>query len=160
MAVITKTQADLVQLSRSFKASEWFVSVDYPNIAEAMEMPDIYLYKLRVMAATILQPMRDKFGPLTILSGYRSEDLNTAVGGELTSQHRLGEAADITAKGYQSRLLFTAIKDMLPYAFQQLILYLNDEGNSRFIHVSLPCMPNKSSNILVNHKGKYMPWNE
>ena len=51
-----------------------------------------------------LDPIRRMWGrPITVNSGYRCDKLNAAVGGVPTSQHRLGEAADITAgyeKGY------------------------------------------------------------
>jgi len=43
----------------------------------------------------ILQPIRDHFGPIRILSGYRGLKLNEAVGGSEASMHRYGQAADI-----------------------------------------------------------------
>lgn len=53
------------------------------------------LKKLRYLAQTTLQPIREKFGcPIILTSGYRSPLLNTAVKGSTTSQHVVGEAAD------------------------------------------------------------------
>lgn len=44
----------------------------------------------------LLQKIRDIYNkPIIITSGYRSTKLNKAVGGSKTSQHRLGQAADI-----------------------------------------------------------------
>lgn len=50
---------------------------------------------LRYLCRTTLQPLRDKLGfPIRITSGYRSPDVNRAVGGSATSQHCFGQAAD------------------------------------------------------------------
>jgi uncharacterized protein YcbK (DUF882 family) len=45
-----------------------------------------------------LENIRDKAGPLTILSGYRSEAYNRKIGGAKASQHVQGRAADIVCK--------------------------------------------------------------
>jgi uncharacterized protein YcbK (DUF882 family) len=50
----------------------------------------------KLLAEKIFQPIRDHFGvPIHISSGYRSKELNSAIGGSLTSQHCQGEAIDI-----------------------------------------------------------------
>lgn len=44
----------------------------------------------------ILDPLREAFKqPIIVTSGYRCKELNKAVGGVPTSQHILGQAADI-----------------------------------------------------------------
>ena len=47
------------------------------------------------LAVNILQPVREKFGPIRITSGYRSPQLNISIGGSQNSNHCLGQAADI-----------------------------------------------------------------
>lgn len=47
------------------------------------------------LAVNVLQPIRNKFGRIRILSGYRSPKLNIKIGGSSTSNHCRGEAADI-----------------------------------------------------------------
>lgn len=88
--------------------------------------------KLQKLIEAVLDPLREWYGkPIKINSGYRCEALNEAVGGSNTSQHRLGEAADITVgtkKG--NKKLFNYIKDNLP--FDQLI----NESNFSWVHVS------------------------
>lgn len=88
--------------------------------------------KLQKLIEAVLDPLREWYGkPIRITSGYRCEALNKAVGGSDTSQHRLGEAADITVgtkKG--NKKLFEYIKDNLP--FDQLI----NESNFSWVHVS------------------------
>jgi uncharacterized protein YcbK (DUF882 family) len=52
--------------------------------------------KLKKLAETILQPIREKYGrPIVVTSGFRCVKLNLAVGGVKSSQHCKGEAADI-----------------------------------------------------------------
>ena len=47
-----------------------------------------------------LQCMRSYFGvPITINSGYRTNDYNIKIGGAVNSQHVRGRAADIVVKG-------------------------------------------------------------
>lgn len=41
-----------------------------------------------------LEPLREKFGPIRITSGYRCAALNSLIGGSPTSFHMLGLAAD------------------------------------------------------------------
>lgn len=88
--------------------------------------------KLQKLIEAVLDPLREWYGkPIKVNSGYRCEALNEAVGGSDTSQHRLGEAADITVgtkKG--NKKLFEYIKDNLP--FDQLI----NESNFSWVHVS------------------------
>lgn len=46
-----------------------------------------------------LEQLREKLGPITILSGYRSPDWNKKIGGAPKSQHMEGTAADIQVRG-------------------------------------------------------------
>ena len=39
------------------------------------------ILKLRLLATELLQPIRDRIGALRVTSGYRSPELNTAIGG-------------------------------------------------------------------------------
>lgn len=93
---------------------------------------DEEIAKLQKLIEAVLDPLREWYGkPIRVNSGYRCEALNEAVGGSNTSQHRLGEAADITVgtkKG--NKKLFNYIKDNLP--FDQLI----NESNFSWVHVS------------------------
>jgi hypothetical protein len=46
--------------------------------------------RLIYLARRVLQPLRDEFGALLTTSAYRSDAVNTAVGGSPTSFHRAG----------------------------------------------------------------------
>src|SRR5690606_28476100 len=75
--------------------------------------------------------LRDALGtPVLVNSGFRSAAVNKAVGGAATSQHRLGQAADIRVNGMTSAQLARRIAELgLP--FDQLI-----EEFGRWVHVS------------------------
>lgn len=92
---------------------------------------------LQLLVDNVLQPVRDHFGrSVTISSGYRSPQLNTAIGGSATSDHCLGMAADIEIAGVDNKELATYIRDNLP--FTQLILefYIDGVPDSGWVHVS------------------------
>ena len=82
----------------------------------------------------LLDPIRTKWGkPIKVNSGYRCSKLNRMVGGVSTSQHVLGEAADITVGSpEENRKLFEMIISM-NILFDQLIL----EDGGKWIHISL-----------------------
>lgn len=87
---------------------------------------------LTQLVNNVLDPLREKYGkPIKVSSGYRSAAVNRSVNGATSSQHRLGEAADITVGSKEgNKLLFDIIKKELP--FDQLI----DEKNFSWVHVS------------------------
>lgn len=87
---------------------------------------------LTALVDNVLDPLRERFGrPIIVSSGFRSKDLNGAVGGSKTSQHMKGEAADIYAGTKQgNRELFELIRKYLP--FDQLI----NENDFSWVHVS------------------------
>ena len=90
------------------------------------------IHNLTKLVENVLDPLREKYGkPIRVSSGYRSAILNRSVNGATSSQHRLGEAADITVGSKEeNRKLFEIIWLELP--FHQLI----DERDSSWVHVS------------------------
>jgi uncharacterized protein YcbK (DUF882 family) len=95
--------------------------------------PEPVIKNLILLIENILDPIRELWGrPLKINSGYRCLELNRYVGSKDTSQHRTGQAADITTGSKEdNKTLFELIKSMkLP--FDQLI----DESNYDWIHIS------------------------
>lgn len=90
---------------------------------------------LNQLIDNILDPLREAWGqPIIVSSGYRCDALNKAVGGAKTSQHKLGQAADIHTKPdskEDNKKLFDLIKQ-LKLPFDQLI----NEYNYDWIHVS------------------------
>lgn len=83
---------------------------------------------VKALVEDVLQPLRDAWRePLTVNSGYRCPELNDLVGGEKTSQHLKGEAADIGTT-FPVELARLAKRLRLPY--DQVIIY------PTFVHIS------------------------
>ena len=86
---------------------------------------------LTALCRLLLQPIRDGLGPVHITSGYRSPNLNAAIGGSSTSQHADGLAADIVVSGYSPlEVCRWVVRNNLPY--DQLI---HEFG--RWVHLSI-----------------------
>lgn len=112
---------------------------------------------LRNIIKKIAQPIVDHFKkPLKINSGYRSPQVNVAVGGASKSQHVTGEAIDIEIEGLSNKVLADWIDKNLEY--DQLILefYNPMEGvNSGWVHVSLRrTAKNRKSKLVAYKDGK------
>jgi hypothetical protein len=78
------------------------------------------IQKLIALAQDVLQPIRNQFGQVTVNSGFRCLELNRELGSKDTSQHCLGEAADIEVAGLSNMELAEWIKHNCE--FDQLIL--------------------------------------
>jgi hypothetical protein len=91
---------------------------------------------LEELAQGILQPVRDRWGRIKVNSGYRSAEVNAAVGGSLRSQHLHGEAADIVPLDADIYEVFQWIRDESGIDYGQLIL--EKKGGAYWIHISLP----------------------
>ena len=104
----------------------------------------------------VLQPVRDHFDKsVTVNSGYRSPEVNAAVGGSKTSDHCKGQAADIEIAGIPNAELAEWIRDNL--AFTQVILEFYTQGipDSGWVHVSYdPANLKKQSLTAVKQDGK------
>ena len=108
--------------------------------------------KLKKLAIEILQPIRDALGkPIKVNSAFRSEKVNKAVGGVPSSQHRLGEAADLTLGSKEkNKELFELISKMIKDKKLTVGQLINEYGYS-WIHVSLP-RKGKANNQIFSIK--------
>lgn len=122
------------------------------NAAEAQA----YLPALQALCSTVLEPIRARFGPVKINSGFRGPAVNAAVGGSATSQHSKGEAADIVCPGatLDEVMAWIVHESGIPYG--QVI------REPSWVHVSLgaPWRPApKCGQALQTSDGKtYSPW--
>ena len=110
--------------------------------------PDIKI-KLVQLMDKCLDPIREAWGePIIVNSGFRCPALNTAVSGVSTSQHKKGEAADITAGSVEkNKELFKLIADLVgecELSVDQCI----DESGYRWIHVSYKNEKKNRNNFL------------
>ena len=142
----------IMKLSKNFTYDE----LTYSPTAERLKLDNTpnkkELTYLQMLANEILQPIRDKWRkPIVVTSGFRSEKVNSAVGGVKTSQHRLGQAADIKiGSKEQNKELINFIVDMVKNG-ELKVGQLIDEYNYSWVHVSLP-RANKQNNMILHIK--------
>lgn len=82
--------------------------------------PTEFLENLKRLCEYVLEPAREAFGPIRVASGYRSTQVNAAVGSKPTSAHTQGRAADIQS-GTMRPLVFARAIDELDLPVDQLI---------------------------------------
>ena len=121
---------DLSEVTRSAMAKRLGVS--------NMPTPE-HIENFKKLAENIFEPIRKHFGvPIMISSGYRRKELNTAIGGSLTSQHCQGKAIDSdmdgTPNGVTNKMVFDYIKANLN--FDQLIFEFGTKDAPDWVHVS------------------------
>jgi zinc D-Ala-D-Ala carboxypeptidase len=135
----------LDELLKSPTALQW-------DFKEQFTPPEDVVENLIQLVVNVLQPLRDKIGrPIRITSGYRSPRVNSKVGGASTringrvvqtSQHVLGEAADIECwvDGRESNnLIIEALRELAKspdFEWDQIIKEFGTENNPSWIHVS------------------------
>jgi hypothetical protein len=81
-------------LSPHFRLSEMLVTTH----REIDNRPTRAVYdQLRSFCADFMEPVRERFGPIAVSSGFRCEELNSAIGGARSSAHKYGSAGDFVA---------------------------------------------------------------
>jgi hypothetical protein len=131
---------DLEELTKSQTGDR--LGIDNVPAAAALD-------SLMVLCARVLEPVRAHYGPVFINSGYRCPDLNKAVGGASTSQHCLGQAADIEVPGVANGDLAAWVVANLD--FDQVILecYRKGQPNSGWVHVSYKTSGNRKEQLTA-----------
>jgi hypothetical protein len=122
-----------VNLSLHFTLAELTrTSSGQPNVPTAVETK-----ALVALCSSLLEPIRAKFGPVSIHSGYRSKAVNEAIGGSKTSQHVKGEAADFHCPAAKLEDIMRWIVVESGLAYGQVILEGHAAGEPTWIHLSL-----------------------
>lgn len=141
-----------MRLSKNFTYDELVYSATAERLGLDNTPNEKELDNLKRLANEVLQPIRDKWGrAIIVTSGFRSEKVNKAVGGVKTSQHRLGEAADLKiGSKSQNKAMFNFILDMIQKG-EIKVGQLIDEYNYSWVHVSLP-REGKTNNQVLHIK--------
>ena len=109
------------------------------EVIEVLRTTAFYMEKVRELLGNVA---------ITINSGYRSPDVNRAVGGTNNSSHTYGYAVDFTAYGH-TPLTIANILSKSNLKFDQLIY------EKTWVHISFD--PRMRGNILtLKGKGKYV----
>ena len=103
------------------------------------------LEAMKLVAEKCFEPLRTWYGkPIKVNSFFRSDLLNRAVKGSLTSQHKKGEAIDLDAGSKEeNKKLFDWIKANLD--FDQLL----NEYNYSWVHVSYSKIKNRKQILII-----------
>ena len=105
-----------MRLSEHFSLEEFIFSQTATRLGINNTPPADALAKMIILCEEVLEPLREKIGkPIIITSGYRSPELNKAIGGSHHSQHCKGEAADIIVHGMTPYEVCLAAKGLGKY---------------------------------------------
>jgi zinc D-Ala-D-Ala carboxypeptidase len=144
-----------MKLSENFTLDEFLLSQTASRMGiDNIPSPEV-VENLRNLTVNVIQPLRNKFGPVVISSGYRSVKLNSAVGGAKESQHLYGMAADINIPTLGNDKLAEYIRDNM--VFDQCILefYTLGHPSSGWVHVSYSTKTNRKECLTaVKQDGK------
>ena len=145
-----------MKLSRNLRLAEMIRSESAKRLGISNQPTDEHIENMKLLAAKVFEPIRARFDtPIYISSGYRSEKLNRAIKGSLTSQHCTGEAMDIDMDGSSvitNADVFNYIKDSLD--FDQLIWEFGDDKNPDWVHVSYKKEGNRKQVLLAYREDK------
>lgn len=146
----------LLQLTQHFNLDE-LIRSDYAARKRIDNVPDdpVITKCLQRVASNILEPVCAHFGiHCNVISGYRSPELNTAVGGSPLSQHMCGQAVDFVVPGVTNFELASWINANL--SFDQLILEFHRRGDaaSGWVHCSYVGDLTNARSVLTSPDGK------
>lgn len=119
-----------MKLSGNFNLDEFTISQVAERHGYKNEPNEKQIGNLRLLCVNVLQPLREIINvPIFINSGFRSFDVNAAVGGRFNSQHLDGKAADLIVPSLKLVDVFNIALQKL--SFDQLIYEFG-----KWIHVS------------------------
>ena len=111
------------------------------------------LKNMELVAEEVFEPLRGYVdGPIKINSFFRCPELNTAIGGSVTSQHCKGQAMDIddTFGKATNAEMYNFIKEHLD--FDQMIWEFGDEDNPNWVHISYVSEDKNRNRCLLAYK--------
>ena len=140
-----------MKLSKNFTRAE----IEHSNTAKRLgiknEMSQEHLENMQNLIDNLIQPLRDDIGPIRISSGYRSPQLNKAIGGSAKSQHSKAQALDLQywSKGKMNNKIIYDWVIESDIEFDQMI----NEFDFSWIHISLKKNSNRKQ-VLEAYKDK------
>lgn len=152
-----------MQLSKHLSLAEVIRSESAKRLGLSNMPTPQHIENFKKLAENVFEPLRAHFKrPIHISSGYRSQALNAAIGGSLSSQHCKGEALDLDMDGTEitNKQIFDYIKDHIH--FDQMIWEFGNKNNPDWVHVSYSSSRTQRGEILraakLNGKTVYSPY--
>ena len=142
-----------MQLSKHFQLHEFEKSSTATRLGIKNKAGSGEIKNLGDLCYEILEPVRVKFDkPVTITSGYRSEELCEAIGSKKTSQHTTGNATDFEIAGVSNLQVALWIENNCD--FDQLIMEYFDpnDPSGGWIHVSYKDGSNRKQVLTFDGK--------
>lgn len=134
-----------MRFTANFYLDEFTISQVAERNGYRNEPNEKQIENLRLLCVNVLQPLREIIKvPIFISSGFRSFNVNAAVGGRFNSQHLEGKAVDFTVPGLNLKEVFELIPKH--FSFDQLIYEFE-----KWIHVSWNGEKNRNE-ILISRK--------
>jgi zinc D-Ala-D-Ala carboxypeptidase len=156
-----------MKLSKNFTLKELTKSNTALRLGINNEPSKEGIYKLRLYATSILQPLRDVLGAIRITSGYRSPILSETIGSSSNSQHCRYEAVDCqyVKRGKMDNIKIYDALIELDLDYDQCILEFGngteyiDPTKPDWIHLSWKISDNRRQTLVAykdeNNKTKY-----
>ena len=147
-----------MKLSANFSLNELTKSEFATRNGISNTASPLVIEKLQALTDNILQPVRNKFGPVIVTSGYRSPEVNKSVGGSTTSHHCFGYAADFEVLNIDNRELAIYIRHELAEFTQLILEFYNGEPDSGWVHCSYDAADLKCQTLTakrVNGRTQY-----
>ena len=161
-----------MQLSEHFKLREFTRSQIATRLGIDQSKPPVEVVSnLVALCQTLLEPLREEFGPISISSGWRNIEVCRQLGSSEKSQHVFGEAADWEARQSESNYAVAKWIEASTLSWDQLILEFastpeqiaDGEGDPMdgWIHLSNKIDKSKNRRVClravkVNGKTKYL----
>ena len=98
------------------------------------------LSSAQFLCQKLLEPLREKFGPILVHDGYRDPGHNARVGGKPASFHLFEDgkaAADIASATVANRTIFDWLRLESGLPFDKVILEYNEQGFAATVHVQI-----------------------
>jgi hypothetical protein len=147
------TNSHNLKLTNNFYLKEFVISKEAERHGYRNEPNEKQIDNLRLLCVNVLQPLREIIAvPIFINSGFRSFDVNAAVGGKYNSQHLEGKAADFIVPSMNLVDAFNIILQRL--SFDQLIYEFGNQPRldrrveAGWIHVSWNGEKNRNEVLL------------
>lgn len=139
----------LAELTRSARAR----ALGIDNTPGPLELSN-----LEHLARELAEPLRGRVGALKVTSGYRSPELNAAVGGSSTSAHMAGRAMDVAPLRSSSERAFRELYNLWlerRAMVDQAILYHPTRGGH--VHLGWSDRP-RGEFLYAGPAGGYTRW--
>ena len=141
-----------MKVTEHFLESEFFVPGKCGSVLACDKVKSFFLAK------SILEPLRSAIGDkaITVTSGKRSKVHNEKKGGSATSDHLYRDesaAVDIyCGSDFDNRVAFLfAVEELLAF-IGQIIAYIDEAEQVRFIHISLPTRKHHAEAMLATYE--------